>query len=157
MTSGNHREHGRPRYQKGCGCDDCVKAGIDAPCRCPTCVSANRDYSKRHARLHTIYGGKDGRVAPATARKPERDPEKLVETQVRAELTLLPRSAQMPGMSATALAMARVLDDPTAGPQHPGAAGQLRAIMKEIRASSSAAAGGKSKLQLVREGGASGA
>lgn len=130
-----HREHGRPRYQKGCQCPACVAAGMSDPCRCTTCVEANRAYSRRNKRLKSMNGGlvPEGLPQPPGIRA-ERDPEKLVETLVTKELDLVKAGAElMPGIAATALAMARILDDPTSVPQHPGAARQLLTLMQVIR------------------------
>lgn len=133
-----HREHGRPRYQKGCQCADCVAAGMSDPCRCTVCVEANRAYSRRNKRLKSMNGGlpPEG-LPPAPGIRAERDPDKLVETLVTKELGLIEKGAQlMPGIAATALAMARILDDPTSVPQHPGAARQLLTLMQVIRRAS---------------------
>lgn len=73
-----------------------------------------------------------------------------VQDGVRAELDTLPQAAQMLAASATAMALARVLDDPDSVPQHPAAAAQLRMTMAEIRAAKML--GGESKLTLIRGG-----
>ncbi|MEO7260266.1 MAG: hypothetical protein ABI047_03250 [Jatrophihabitantaceae bacterium] len=80
-----------------------------------------------------MNGGLPVEGAPTPGVRVERDPEKLVETLVGKELGELTSAAKMPGLGAAALAMARVLDDPTSVPQHPGAAGQLLRLMVVIR------------------------
>lgn len=143
-----HREHGRPRYQKGCQCQACVEAGTTNPCRCQVCVAANRSYKRRNDQLRVIPGGA---AAPAGGPRAERNPDLLVENRVQAELNLIGQAAKdKPGLSAGALAMGRLLDDPLSGPQHPAAFGQLRAALKEIRG---VQAGGRtSKLTAMRGG-----
>lgn len=69
---------------------------------------------------------------------------------VQAELDSLPASKGLQSLVAAALAMARVLDDPAAVPQHPAAAGQLRQVMGEIRSARAPAA--VSKLSMIRGG-----
>ncbi len=151
VTSTKHREHGRPRYQKGCPCQACVKAGESDPCRCTVCIEANRAYARRNARLRALPGGKANPATQPSQRRVERDPAKLVETQVAEELASLGSATQMKGLAAAVLAMARVLDDPTATPQHPGAAAQLRMLMKDIRAGVGGRKG-KSRLGVLRGG-----
>lgn len=150
MTSAKHRECGRPRYQKGCQCGECVSAGDTAPHRkCPTCVKANRDYSKRHARLTSIAGGKVEDLPPGP--RPERNPARLVETAVEEQIELLGDLAvKEPALAAAMLAAGRLLDDPTAGPQHPAAIGQLRMTLKDIRTGGTGKA--TSKLKAMRGG-----
>jgi hypothetical protein len=72
------------------------------------------------------------------------------ESLVRAELDSLPASKTLLSLVAAALAMARVLDDAAAVPQHPAAAGQLRQVMAEVRAAKSEA--GASPLTVLRGG-----
>lgn len=73
-----------------------------------------------------------------------------VESMVRLELDALRATKFMHASAAAALAMARVLDDAAAVPQHPAAAGQLRQIMAEIR--SARAPESTSSLALIRGG-----
>lgn len=56
-----------------------------------------------------------------------------VEAAVRAELATLTTATTRPGLAAAALTLARDLDDRTAVPQHPSAAGRLHAILTELR------------------------
>lgn len=138
-----HREHGRPRYQKGCQCAACVAEGMSDPCRCTTCIGDNRAYSRRNKRLRSMNGGQPVAEAPHPGGiRVERDPGKLVETLVEQELRSLTSADKMPGLGAAALAMARVLDDPSSVPQHPGAAGQLLRLIVTIRNHSAKRDGG---------------
>lgn len=73
-----------------------------------------------------------------------------VETAVREELAAL-ASAKMPGLAATALAMAKVLDDRGSMPQWPSAASRLQGILASIRAKSEAAPKPRSALEAVRD------
>lgn len=155
MPIAKHHPCGRFRYQRGCRCADCISSGDAAPHRdCPTCVKANREYARRTARLASVAP-----LAPPTeeSQTPDwtvhRPNSGFVVPAVLGELETLPAAKQMTGHAAAALAMARLLDDQTAGPQHPGAAGQLRAILKEIRVAQSAAK--VSKLQSMRDASAS--
>lgn len=67
---------------------------------------------------------------------------------VESELASMPN---LPAASvAVALAMARVLDDASAVPQHPAAAGQLRQVMGELRAVKAPA--DASRLAVLRGG-----
>lgn len=144
-----HREHGRPRYQKGCTCEACVAAGTTKPCRCQVCVAANRAYKRRNDQLRVISSGGD--APDRTGPRAETNPDRLVETKVQAELDLLGKAAEdKPGLAAGALAMGRLLDDPLSGPQHPAAFGQLRAALKEIRGTPAGAR--TSKLTAMRGG-----
>jgi hypothetical protein len=82
---------------------------------------------------------------------PDRDDGWVSATQrVRDELDSLPASKVMGASVAAALAMAAVLDDSAAVPQHPAAAGQLRQVMAEIR--SARAPTKQSALSVVRGG-----
>ena len=81
---------------------------------------------------------------------PTEQPAATVADLVRAELKALPQSVTLQASVAAALAMARVLDDPAAVPQHPAAAGQLRQIMAEIRSAKMPEQ--KSKLAMIRGG-----
>lgn len=146
--SPQHREHGRPRYQKGCQCPQCVADGMSDPCRCAPCTTANREYSRRNKRLKSMNGGQAVAEAPHPGGiRVERDPGRLVETLVGQELDALPAAEKMPGLGAAALAMARVLDDPSSVPQHPGAAGQLVRIVMIIRNQGVRREGGKEPRQ----------
>lgn len=153
MTSGNHRECGRPRYQKGCQCEACVTAGDTAPHKsCPVCVEANRVYARQHRKVTALTGGLKALDGGLSDQKPA-DPQVKVwsaEHAVKQAIAQLrDRAEAMPDLAAGALAMGRLLDDPTAGPQHPAAYGQLRAGMKELRAGGQQRGG---KLTAMRGG-----
>lgn len=103
----------------------------------------DREYQREYRR----------RKVAAAAVEAQPPAERSVEERVQAELDTLPQAAAMEASVATALAMARVLDNRTAVPQHPAAAGQLRQVMAEIRAAR--ALPGESRLSMIRGGRAS--
>lgn len=74
----------------------------------------------------------------------------VVRDLVQRELDSLPASKVMLASTAAALAMADVLDDPSAVPQHPAAAGQLRQVVAELRAARAPVA--QSALSMIRGG-----
>lgn len=163
-----HREHGRARYQNGCKCPTCMAAGVTVPCRCQKCTEDNRAYARRNKRLKVLNGGVPvEHVPPPPGVRVERDPRKLVEARVQQALDMLgPVAEEHPDLAAGALAMGRLLDDPTSTPQHPSAVGQMRALMKDLRVAKAAAdrpsgAGGerpqKATLSSLRGGRAGGA
>ena len=101
-----------------------------------------REYRKRKAA--------DSHLNSVPAERSEAGVASTVADLVQAELKALPQSVTLQASVAAALAMARVLDDPAAVPQHPAAAGQLRQIMAEIRAAKMPEQ--KSKLAMIRGG-----
>jgi len=100
--------------------------------------------------MKALPGGKDHPATRPTDRK-RRTGQQSVEAQLLLELATIGTAEQMRGLSAAALAMARVMDDATATPQHPAAAGQLRMILKDIRAGVGKSKG-RGKLQGIRGG-----
>ena len=74
------------------------------------------------------------------------DAPRSVEAAVLAEVEAL--DSTRPALVAVAIAMARVMDNPKAVSSQPPAAGQLVAILNQLRKS---AAGGKPKLASVRQ------
>jgi hypothetical protein len=107
--------HDRARYRRGC--------------RCGVCRAANRAYQRERRasvapKLSTAVDSStvSGAVTPTVS---------AVTDAVTAELTLLGPHGR-PGLAAGALAMAKILDDPDAVPQHPAAAGRLFAVLEEL-------------------------
>lgn len=109
--------HGRSRYARGCRCD--------------VCKAAERDYQRdRYRRQRGLPVDLPG--------PPKLD---VVEFQsikshhcsvvaaVRTELGAAPAAAERPGLTAVALALAEILDDPRHVPTQPAAARQLVAIL----------------------------
>ena len=70
---------------------------------------------------------------------------------VQEELDTLPGAPVLRSLTATALAMARILDDPDATPQKAAAAGQLRQVMAEIRAFKAASTSGLTLIRNARQ------
>ena len=110
-------EHGRTRYARGCRCD--------------VCRSAERDYQRnRYRRQHGLP------VEPPDPPEPNgvyshlvSPPGGCVVTAVHAELDVAPAAAERPGLTAVALALAAILDDPRHVAVQPAAARQLVAIL----------------------------
>jgi hypothetical protein len=122
--------HDRARYRRGC--------------RCGACRAANRLYQRERRAgsgdanaSPAVSSAVSGAVTPAVS---------AVSDAVTAELTMLGPHTR-PGLAAGALAMARILDDPCAVPQHPAAAGRLFAVLEELHVHAPRRAG---KLAAVR-------
>lgn len=74
------------------------------------------------------------------------------ERAVKAELDGLGdlTAAERPGQAAQAIAMARILDNPAATPQHPSAAGQLRAALLALHEAAQAARAKTGRVRALR-------
>ncbi len=116
-------------YQNGCRCGDCRKA--------------NRE------RIRAYRAARRGDPAPVGL--PVDVGEGTVVDAVRRDLAALQVAAQRPADAAVALAMAKLLDDPSAGPQHPSAAGRLLDVMGRLRADAVPRFSGN--VTRIREGG----
>ena len=121
--------HNRTRYLKGCRCDVCRRA--------------QSEYRKKNRRDHTAR-----RLAEVPAVPEQRHSDGSVAGAVRQELDGLAGVEQRPGMVAVTLAMAKILDDDLAIPQHPAAAARLMELLAVLRKSGSKRRG---KLAAVRE------
>ena len=95
-------------------------------CRCGECRKANRE------RIRIYRASKRGDPAPVDL--PVDVGEGTVTDAVRRDLGALQVAAERPADAAVCLAMARLLDDPSAGPQHPSAAARLVDVMARLRA-----------------------
>ena len=96
-------------------------------CRCGDCRRANRE------RLRAYRAAKRGESTPVDL--PMELGEGTVVDAVRRDLNALQlMRAERATDAAVALALARLLDDPSAGPQHPSAAARLVDIMARLRA-----------------------
>ncbi len=100
--------------------------GYKNRCRCGECRRANRE------RVRTYRAAKRGEPAPVDL--PVEVGEGTVVDAVRQDLAALQVAAERPADCAVVLAMARLLDDPSAGPQHPSAAARLVDVMARLRA-----------------------
>jgi len=77
------------------------------------------------------------------------EPAGAVAGAVAAEFAKLPDRGQgRPGLAAVAVTLAQLLDDVTARPQHPAAAGRLREVLAELRQGQ--AVNGAGKLAQLR-------
>lgn len=125
-------QHNRSRYQAGC--------------RCAKCCESNRLYARNHRRA------KQGRLYAVAAPKSSTTPETSTETPgpvaaaVTAQLESNPAALERPGVAAIALALARVLDNDAAIPQHPSAAHRLTEILAVL----SKTAHRRGRLRAVR-------
>jgi hypothetical protein len=70
-----------------------------------------------------------------------------VESAVKAEIADLIATGARPGLVQVIVALAELLDDPTAKAQKPAAAGKLAELLRELRKGSGV---GESRLSLVR-------
>lgn len=124
--------HNRTRYLKGC--------------RCEICKAAQAEY-RRNLKQRKAEGKP---VRPVVVAMPTEDVStaavESVEDAVRREIDMLDTSKR-PGLVATALALARVLDKPSATAQHPSAAGKLAELLEDL---ASSAPKKRSKLAELR-------
>ncbi len=95
-------------------------------CRCGDCRQANRE------RIRLYRASKRGDPAPVDL--PVDVGDGTVVDAVRRDLAGLQVAGERPADAAVALAMARLLDDSSAGPQHPSAAARLVDVMARLRA-----------------------
>jgi hypothetical protein len=118
-------KHGtRRRYNEGCRCDDCTVA--------------NTAYQQRYRQRPTA-------VVPLSAPVTLAGPGP-VEVGVGQEIAGLTEAR--PGLAQTALALARVLDNPRAVSSHPPAAKVLAALLDKL--ASASAHGRRGNLSLVK-------
>ena len=120
--------HGRRGYRQGC--------------RCEQCKSSESKYQRDLKRRKQF--GDLASVAEFPAGESVSAGES-VESAVRSEIEAL--SAPRPGLVATAIALARVLDDPRATSTKPAAAGKLADMLETLRKAGDPK---KSRLASVR-------
>lgn len=99
---------------------------------------------EKHALIQAA-AGRPIQMVPDAAAAPAGE----VEVAVRAELELLPARADMPGLAALAVNLAKLLDTPGYGSA--GVAAQLRAALSEIRVAGKTASG-VNRLAGLRSG-----
>ena len=99
------------------------RSGYMAGCRCEVCTEANR----LHAREHKRSRGK-----AAVLEKLNAEPRGRVVEAVATDLAACNAFEERPGLAATAMAMAELLDNASATPQWPAAAARLTAILLEV-------------------------
>lgn len=103
--------HGRSRYQRGC--------------RCATCCSANRTYARdrKRAKQSQLRALPPIPADPSPQDQPQEPGP--VGAAVRAQLDTTAAARERPGLAAIAVALAEVLDNQSAIPQHAAAAHRL--------------------------------
>ena len=115
-------DHGRRRYQQGCRCDQCRLA--------------EAEYQKRNRQRRAAKALKAVQDQPESDdTEPSEDaagPVSVVAA-VALEVDGLAGVDGKPGLVATALAMAKILDNPVAIAQHPAAAARLMDLMSDLR------------------------
>ena len=114
--------HDRAAYRRGC--------------RCEVCCEANRVYAREHKRRKKseIPVAINKRFIHKTTSPAESDvtPRGRVVEAVARDLASCNAFDERPGLAATAMAMAELLDNPSATPQWPAAAARLTAILMEV-------------------------
>ena len=110
-------EHGRTRYTRGCRCD--------------VCRAAERDYQRNRYRRQRGLPADPPEPWKVTAigSLPISSHDDSVVAAVRAELDAAPVAVERPGLTAVALALAAIFDDPRHVAVQPPAARQLVAIL----------------------------
>lgn len=114
--------HGRRRYQQGCRCDQCRLA--------------EAEYQKRNRQRRAAKALK---AVPDQPESDDTEPSEdaagpvSVVAAVALEVDGLAGVDGKPGLVATALAMAKILDNPVAIAQHPAAAARLMDLMSDLR------------------------
>ena len=106
-------------------------------------MSRTREKNREYMRDYRARQRAAGQMASVT----QLHPGESAEAAVTEELSMLPLSAKQPASVAIALAMARILDNPSAVPQHPQAGARLMEVMRDLRQEVES---GKSKLSTLR-------
>lgn len=116
--------HNRTRYNQGC--------------RCELCRAAQREYdrdrragktAKPAPQPTTTKGGAKLKTTETESKIPYKE---SVTAAVKAELETYVGADTRPALAAMALTLARVLDTPSALPQHAAAVGKLEALLTTI-------------------------
>ena len=109
--------HDRAAYRRGC--------------RCEVCCEANRVYAREHKRRKKSEIPV-ANFATTVAKLSDVTPRGRVVEAVARDLASCNAFDERPGLAATAMAMAELLDNPSATPQWPAAAARLTAILLEV-------------------------
>lgn len=119
-------------------------------CRCEDCKEASRQYDRdrraRKAAGEPTHSGISAEVWEMHHPRPE-PVAGPVESAVQAELEGLAQATARPGLTQTAFALARIMDNPKATNQQPAAAAKLADILDKLRKGADV---GKSRLASVR-------
>lgn len=122
-----------------------------AGCRCDDCKEANRVYQQEYqARRRSGETGRvPARVVALSSKQaaPAADGPGAVERGVSVEIEGLAQAEARPGLAETALALARILDNPRAISQQPAASKSLAEILDRLRRGADVR---KSRLASVR-------
>lgn len=121
--------HNRTRYVAGC--------------RCEVCKTAQREYDRERRRTKAAKSSGSAPAKPAVAKggaQPRTTPaeatqipyKESVTAAVKAELETYVGAETRPALAAMALTLARVLDTPSALPQHAAAVGKLESLLTTI-------------------------
>jgi hypothetical protein len=108
-------EHGRTRYARGC--------------RCGICKAAERDYQRDRYRRRRGLPVETPDQPTVVDAQPVSSRDGGVVAAVRDELSAAPAAVERPGLTAVALALAAILDDPQHVATQPAAARQLVAVL----------------------------
>lgn len=99
----------------------------------------NREYMRKYRAQKRAEAGITGDAkvtdiqSAASALRKAKLPVEKVEAATARELGMIARASEQPALVAQALALARVLDDPTAAPQYAPCSRQLVAILSQLR------------------------
>lgn len=124
--------HNRTRYLQGCRCETCKHA--------QSVYARERRQAKKQASAESPAGAAKQEAAPAAAAgkstpgapPPPASADGPVVAGIRAEIAGYVGADDHPGLIATALALARILDTPSAIAQHAAAAGRLMELMSTL-------------------------
>lgn len=119
-------------------------------CRCDECKAANREYN-RELRNRKAAGGLPENLAsvsklPGANQRPVTTEPGRVESQVLIELGMMNSPAKYPGLAESALAMARILDNPNMLTTHPAAQRALRGTLADLHDKSAVKVGRLAKV-----------
>jgi len=117
-------DHGRRRYQQGCRCDQCRLAEAEYQ---------KRNRQRRAAKALKAVPDQDQPESDDTEPSEDAAGPVSVVAAVALEVDGLAGVDGKPGLVATALAMAKILDNPVAIAQHPAAAARLMDLMSDLR------------------------
>jgi hypothetical protein len=120
-----------------------TRRGYGEGCRCDDCKDAQRRYQRRYRERRANATSRDPHLTQFES--PERGPGP-VESGVEAELAGL--ADARPGLAQTALALARIMDNPMAVNQQPAAAKVLAILLDKL--SSASVRGRRGNLAVVR-------
>lgn len=132
--------HGtRSKYNSGCRCDDCVTAERS--------YQEKRRQTKLMAASPVVGSGPVVQFRQVAAGAVQSAELGRVEAGVISELEGLAQAEERPGLKETALALARIMDNPKAVNQQAAAAAKLTDLLDKLRKGADSR---KSKLASVR-------